>query len=229
MQTSQASKAADKIEEVPRTRSVPKSKKQRRKKLSTGAKGKGRRKIEKVALSKKAMKRSKQKEAKAIEVPLNEVAEIATAAEPQTAEESSTSIEASAKQGRGTPRAKLKEANDNDSKGNIAGAQMTTAEKLDDIMDILDSSKNQKQPGSPVNVIRKIVPSVKIQPAVLAALNELQNKEESPDVNPAKAAAITAYYSRQILAHLKANPREMSGSIHHLKVNLHIASNSVKY
>ena len=229
MQASQTSKAAEENEEAPQTRSAPKSKKQSRKKLKTRAKGKRRRKSETVALSKNAMKRSKRKEAKAKEVPLNEVAEITTAPEPQTAEESSTSIKASARQGRGTPRAKLKEANDNDSKGNIAGAQMTTAEKLDDIMDILDSSKNQKQPGSPVNVIRKIVPSVKSQPAVLAALNELQNKGESPDVNPAKTAAILAYYSKQILAHLKANPREISGSIHQLKVILHIPSNSVKY
>ena len=181
MQANQASKAADENEEVPKTRSVPKSKEQSRKKLATRPKGKRRRKIEKVALSKKAMKRSK-----------------------------------------------FKEANDDDSKGNFAGAQMTTAEKLDDIMDILDSSKNQKQPESPVNVIRKIVPSVKSQPAVLAALNELQNTGESPDADPAKTAAVL-YYSRQILAHLKENPHEMSASIHQLKVILHIPSNSVKY
>ena len=227
MQASQASKAADENEEVPKTRSVPKSKKQSRKKLATRAKGK--RRLEKVALSKKAMKRSKQKVPKSMEVSLSEVAEITRATEPHTAEKSSTSIEASARQGRKRPGAKPKEVNEDDSKVNILGAQMSTAEKLDDIMDILDSSNNQKMPGSPVKVIRKIVPSTKSETAVMAALNELQNYGEIPEVSPARATAILAHFSRQVLAHLQTNPGKSSGSVHQLRVNVHLPCSSVNY
>ena len=227
MQASKASKAAEKSEEPPNAHSVPKPKTQSRKELSTQGKRKRGRQIEKVALNKKAVKRSKQKKAKAIEVPLNEVAEISTAPEPQTAEESSTSIKPAARQSRETPGAKPKEANDNDSKRNIAGAPMATAQKLDDIMDILESSKNQKKSRNPVKVVRRGTPSAKSQATIMAAFNELQNKGESPDVDPAKAAIIMANYSSQLLAHLKANPEEMSGSLHQLRVILHIPSDFV--
>ena len=227
MQASQASQAAEENEEVPKTHSVSTSKKKSRKKLTARAKRKRERKIDKVALSKKAIKRSKQKEIKAMEVPLNEVAKITTATQPQAADALLTNIEASARQDGETPGVQLKEANDNDSKGDFSGTQMTTAQKLDDIMDILESSKNQKMSGNPVKMIRKVPPSAKSQePPIVAALNELENNGESPDVNPGKVSAMWAHYSRQLLAHLKVNPEETSESLHQLRVIIHIPYSS---
>lgn len=229
MQTSQASQAAQENEEVPKKSSVSTSKKKSGKKLTARAKRKRKQKLDKVALSKKAIKRSKLKEAKAMEVPLNEVAEITRAPQPQTADELSKIIEASARQDRETPGAQLEEANDNDSRGDFPGTQMTTAQKLEDIMDILESSKNQETSANPVKVMRKVVPTAKGQEAaIVAALNELRNKGESPDVNSGHAAAIIAHYSKQLLAHLKANPEETSESLHQLRVDLHTLCGSVE-
>lgn len=227
MQASQASRAAEENGGVPQTRSVSTPEKKSRKKLTARAKRKHQRKIDKVALKKKAIKRSKDKEAKAMGVCLNEVAEITPPTQPQIADELSTSVEASARQGGETSGVQLKEASDNDIKGGFPGTQMTTAQKLDDIMDILESSKSQDMSGNPVKVIRKVLPSANSQDAaIVAALNELQNDGESPDVNPGKAAAMWTHYSRQLMAHLKANPEETSESLHQLRVihNTHYGS-----
>lgn len=232
MQANQAPKAADDNGEVIKAHSVPGSTKQ---KVSTRAeRSERRRKSEKAALSKKATKRSKrskQTKAKAREVQLNEVAEITTFTGPQAAEELSTSIEASVGKSQETLGAEGKEANDSDSKGNVPGEQMATAQKLHDIMGILESSKNRKDPENPVKVARKAKTSstdTERKAAIVAMLNELQNSGVRPRIDVDKAAAMIAYYSRQLLAHLKANPKETPESLHQLKVVYPISSDATE-
>lgn len=222
MQASQSPKAAKENEEVLKKHSVPGSTKQ---KVHTRAeRSERRRKSEKAALGKKATKRSKRSKktkAKPTGVHLSEAAEITTPTEPQTAEESTISIEASAGKSQETLGAEDKEVNDSENKGNVPGEQMATAQKLHDIMGILESSKNRKNPQNSVKVARKAKASstdTKRKAAIVAMLNELQESGVRPRVDADKAAAMIAYYSRQLLAHLKANPNETPESLRQIKI-----------
>ena len=230
MQASQASKAADENEEVPKADNVPETTKQSPKKLLTRAKrSERRRKLEEAALGKKAIKRSKKTQAKRREESLDEVAEITTSMEPRATEEQSISVEASVRKSQETLGAEGKETNKS-SRGNVRGEQTVNAQKLDDIMDILESSKNQKKPELPEKLARKVKISsrdTKPKAAVVATLNDLPNSGERPDVDARKTAAILSYYNDQLLAHLKANPDETTESLHHLRVIIHISSNAI--
>lgn len=232
MQASQSPKAAKENEEVLKKHSVPGSTKQ---KVHTRAeRSERRRKSEKAALGKKATKRSKRSKktkAKPTGVHLSEAAEITTPTEPQTAEESTISIEASAGKSQETLGAEDKEVNDSENKGNVPGEQMATAQKLHDIMGILESSKNRKNPQNSVKVARKAKASstdTKRKAAIVAMLNELQESGVRPRVDADKAAAMIAYYSRQLLAHLKANPNETPESLRQIKVILHISCDAAE-
>ena len=252
MKASQASKAAEENEEVSKARFVPESTKRSPRKFYTRAeRSEQRRKLKKAELDQKAMKKFEEKQAKSVDVPLNEVAEITTSTEPQIAEEQSTDIEASLGKTQGTLAAEGKEANDNDSKGNIPTGQGETAQKLDDIMDILESSKTKKRlkapmkaarkakkplktrkpPETPVKVIRKAKEGstgTKKEAARVATLNKGQKSKESSDEDSRKVAAMIESYSSQLLAHLKANPEEASGSLYQVKVSLHISFNLIE-
>ncbi len=252
MQASQALKAAGENEEVSKAPFVPESTKRSPKKYYTRAeRSEQRRKLKKAELDQKAMKGSKQKQAKPVDVPLNEVAEITTSTEPQIAGESSTEIEASLGKTQGILAAEGKEANDNDSKGNAPTGLGETAQKLDDIMDILESSKkkkklkppmkaarkakkplkNRKKPEAPVKVIRKAKEGstdTKKETTGVATLNKSHKSEESSDEDSCKVAAMIESYSSQLLAHLKANPEEASASLYQLKVSLHISSDFIE-
>lgn len=233
MQVSQASKAVEKT--VEENKQSPKNS------YTEAERSEPRRKSNKAALEKlvmKAMKRSKNKKAKPIDVPLNEVAETTTSTEPQIAEESSTNIEASAAgKSQETLATDGKEANDNHSKGKIPTAQGATAQKVDDITDILKSSKKRKMPKTPVKAVlkarksrkaREVSTNTKKKAAETMIIKEDQKSGESPDANSRKTAAMIASYSNRLLAHLKANPEETSRSIYHLKVVLHISSDFIE-
>ena len=233
MQASQTPKAADKNGEVLKARSVPGSTKHTRaekseqsqksekaalskatkaKKATKATKAKKATKATKAAESAKAAeatkvsKVSKQTKAKAREVQLNEIAEISTSTEPKAAEELSTSIGASAGESQKTLGAEGKETNDSDSKGKVLGEQMATAQKVHDILGILEHSKSRKDPVNPVKVARKAIPSLNVQ----------------------KATEMIAYYSEQLLAHLKANPKETPESLQQMKVVHPISSDATE-
>lgn len=235
MQASQASNATAENKEVPEpTRQSPK------KSSNRAERSERRRNSKKAAPGKKAVKRSKQtkqtkqtkqSQAKPKEVPPIEVAEITTFTEPQTAEELSTLIEASARKGQKTLGAEGKEASDNESKGSVPSEQTATAQKLDDILDILESSKGPKKPEKQVKVAHKVKPSstdTKRKAAVVTTLNKRQKSGQRPDVDPDKAAAMISSYSDQLLAHLKANPEETFGSLYQLRVILQILADALK-
>ncbi len=252
MLASQTLKAAEENEDLSKARFVPESTKRSPKKSYTRAeRSEQRRKLKKAEFDQRTMKGSKQKQAKPVDVLLNEVAEITTSTEPQTAEEPSTDIEASVGKTQGTLTADGKKGNDNNSKGNVPTEQGETAQKLDDIMEILESSKkkkklkppmkaarkakkplkNRKKPEAPVKVFRKAKEGstdTKKEAAGVATLNKNHKSEENLDEDSRKVAAMIESYSSQLLAHLKANPEEASGSLYQLEVSLHISSDFIE-
>lgn len=227
IQASQAGRAAEENEQVLNASSVsdassvPESTKRSLKKFHTRAeRSERRRKLEKVALSKKTVKRITQPRVKPMKVPPDEVTETTKPATPQNAEEPSTSVEASAGKSQGTLGAEGNESIGKDSKGNVSGGQTATAQKLDDIMKILESSKNRGMPEHPLNVGRKAKSSstdTNRKAKVVATLKKLQSSGERPAVKSRKAAAIISYYSTQLLAYLKAKPEEMTDSLRQLR------------
>lgn len=229
MQASQALRAAGENEEVFKARAVSESTKQSPKSSYTRAERR-----QKLALEKKSMersKRSKQEQAKPVEVPLNGVADFTTSTELQSAEERLASIEASTRKSQERPRVEDKDASENDNKGSGPGEQTATAQKLKDIMDILESSRSQNLPRNPMKVARKAkIPSkdTKRKAAIVATLNELENSGENPDVDHREAAAMISYFSNQLLAHLKESPEETPGSLHELRVIVQTSSDVVE-
>lgn len=217
MQASQAPKAAEENEHVPKANTVPESAKRSPKKSYTRAEGsEGRRKAGKAALGKKTVKRSKQPQVKQMEVPPNEVAQTTKLRAPQNAEQASKNVKASGRNSQGTTRAE-----GNVSEGNVAGGQTATAQKLDDIMKILESPKNQGTPEHQVHMGQKAKPSstaTKRKAEVVATLKKLQSSGKRPALKSHKAAAIIAYHSNQLLAYLKKNHEETPESLHRLSV-----------
>ena len=200
MQASQVSKVEEKTEIVPKARSVPEPFKQITKKSSARAERRAEktRKMKEAALEKKAKKQSKKLKAKPKEALQNDIAEIATSEQLQRAEGSPTNIESSVKRSQETSRAGGMESNDRyrDGTDNVQGEQTVTKQKLDDIMDILESSKNLKKPDRTLNVGTKdSSTSIKMKEAVVATLSEFQNKGTPFVVNSRSADSIISRYS----------------------------------
>lgn len=227
MQASQIPKIIEKSDTEPKARSVPEPIKQITKKSSARAERKAetKRKIKEVALEKKAKKLLKKLQDKPGKAPQNDIAEIATSKRLKKAEGSPTSIESPAKRTQETSRAEGKDLNDRygDGTDNVQREQTVTAQKLDDIMDILESSKNPKKPDKTLNVAQGMEDSstsTKIKKAVVATLSEFQKKETPITVNNRSADSIISRYSSQLLARLKANAVETTGSFDQSKVLL---------
>ena len=184
MQASQGLKGAEETKNVSKNPGIPESTKQSPKKRSARAarvarKGKRERKLEKAALAKKvieqkAIERSKQAQAKLIDLAHTEVERIATPMKSQAAAQLPTDIEAS-----GAEDQKLK---DNDSTGKNSGKQRAISQKLDDIMNILDTSKDGKKPENPAELAKRPgemetrSTDIELQRVVTAVLKELQNR-----------------------------------------------------
>ena len=186
---------------------------------------------EKASRPTKRSQQSEREQAKSIGVPLDEVAEITTSTESQTAEEPLTSIEASTKRGQETIEAESKEADDNDSNGKSPGEQTPAAEKIDDIIKILNSSKKPKGTAKSVAKRRKAIPSStlsKRKAAEVSSLNGLPSSGERQNSDLLSAAATIARFNGQLLAHLKANPEKSPRSLRELKVVLQLSPNEIE-
>ena len=223
MQARQASKAAEEVNDVPQARFVSESTKWVPRKSATRAE-----KSEKAALGKKAIERSKQMQAKPIDLGQDKFAEIATST-PQKREESPTSIKASTEKVGETSGAEGKEANHEDSTRSVSDKQGAIAQKLDDIMDILESSKRKRRR------LQKLVKSARmargtkaksketeLKSGALAILNDLHNRRTLLDPNSRKADAQISHSSSQLLAPPKATSGETSRSLDQSKVAPHL-------
>lgn len=143
MQASQALKTAEGPKDVSKVYSVRESTKQSPKKRSTRAE-RAEQKRKKAKNAKAPVKRMKQRRAKTIDSAKNEVAEVATLTQPPKAEESPTSISEYTGKTQKISEAAGREVNETDSAGNVPGKQRPIALKLDDIMDVLESSKKDE-------------------------------------------------------------------------------------
>lgn len=142
MQASQDLETAEGFKDTSKASSVRESTKQGPKKRSTRAERAERKRTE--AKSAKAVKRLERRRAKTIDSAKRAVAEVVTPTQPPKAEESPTSISAYARKTQKISEAAGKEANETDSAGDVSGKQRPIALKLDDIMDLLESSKKHK-------------------------------------------------------------------------------------
>ena len=226
MQAIQASKAAEKNEEVSKASSVPKSTKLSTKKHYNRVER--RRKLGREAIGKKPMKHPKITHIKPIEVSLDGDRESTTSTEPQTAEDPLPSIDVSASKYQETPGAEGKDTNDIDNKGSFPGEQTTTAQILKELTDLLDSSlnlKRSKSPKRPVTVagkVKALSKNTKQRAALVATLTELQSSGERPGVKSRKE------FNSQLPAYLNPNPEETPGSLHQKKVVLQISLDALK-
>ena len=179
-------------------------------------------KLEKVAHGNEAAERLKQNQIKSKEVVQNDVEETATSTQPQMTEGSPTNSKASAGRPQGTPEAEQKEAKDNNSTSPVSHGQ--TAQKLDDIMNILGSSKEPEKSKKPLKRVRRpetLVANTKIKNAVLAMLTELRSQGEVLDINSGKVDAMISKYSDQLLARLRAASEETSEPLDQSEVKFH--------
>ena len=195
MQVSQALKGAKKTKEVYKVLRVPESIKQSPKKRSARATRleKRERKLEKAALAKKAMEqkaieRSKQAQAKLIDLAHTEVARIAPSMKSRAAAQLPTDIEASG--------AKDQKANDNGSAGKASSKRRAMSPKLGDIMNILDTSKDKKKSENSAELVKRASEmetrsaDIELQKVVTAVLKELQSRGVgSPDKDHRNAIA----------------------------------------
>ena len=196
MQVSQGSKGAEETKDVSKTPRVPDSIKQSPKKRSTRAARLEKRQLksEKAALAKKAKEqkateRSKQAQAKLIDLAHTEVARIATSMKSEAAAQLPTDIEASG--------AEDQKANDNDSAGKAPrkGDRRATSQKFDDVMKVLDTSKDAKKSENSAGLVKKAgemetrSTDIELQKVVTAVLEELRNRGVSPDKNHGNAIA----------------------------------------
>lgn len=161
MQASQALNTAegfkDGIKDVSKVYPVRESIKQSPKKRSKRAERAERkrtkraeRKRTKAKNAKVAVKRVERRRVKTIDSAKKKVAEVVTLTQPPNAEESPTSISAYAGNPQKISEAAGKEVNETDSAGNVSGKQRPIALKLDDIMDVLESSKKDE------NLVKKV-------------------------------------------------------------------------
>lgn len=206
----------------PKAHSVPKSTEWSPKKSSKGPESPEQAQHPKnAAHGKKATKRSKRKGANSVEVQSNEVTESTNSTETQIAAEPPTSIEIPAEKVQESQGAQDKEFIETERVGNVLGEQTTTAQKLDDIVDVLESPKNQKKAAKAVKLARKSNPlskGIKRKAAIVP----------KPDVSSGKAAALIRKISSQLLARLKAYPNDTSGSLQELKVSFHISCDAIE-
>lgn len=151
MQASQALNTAegfkDGIKDVskvyPVRESIKQSPKKRSKRAERAERKRTRAKNDKV-------KRVERRRVKTIDSAKKKVAEVVTLTQPPNAEESPTSISAYAGNPQKISEAAGKEVNETDSAGNVSGKQRPIALKLDDIMDVLESSKKD------ANLVKKV-------------------------------------------------------------------------
>ena len=181
MQASQGLKGAEETKDVSKPPGIPESIKQSPKKRSARATRVEKRewKLQKAALAKKAIEqkaieRSKQAQAKLIDLAHTEVARIATSTKSQAAAQLPTDIEA--------PGAENQKVSDNDSAGKASSKQRAISQKLDDIMNILDTSKDAKKPENLPELAERAgemetrSTDIELQKVVTAVLKELQNR-----------------------------------------------------
>ena len=152
MQASQALKTAEGFKDVSKVYPVRESTKQSPKKRSKRAERAERKRIEraerkrtKAKNAKAAVKRGERRRVKTIDSAKKKVAEFVTLTQPPNAEESPTSISAYAGNPQKISEAAGKEVNETDSADNVSGKQRPIALKLDDIMDVLESSKKDEK------------------------------------------------------------------------------------
>ena len=215
MQASQGLRGAEETKDVSKAPRVPESIKQKPKKRSVRAARIEKRewKLQQAALAKKvkeqnAIERSKQAQAKLVDLAKTEVARIATSTKPQAAAQLPTDIEASG--------AEDQKANKNDSAGKASKKQRAISQKLDDIMNILDTSKDAKKSEDSAELVKRAgemetkSTDIELQRVVTAVLKELQNRGGGSLDND----------RRNAIALLKSNSEDTSQSS---KVVIHIS------
>ena len=194
-QASQGLKGADETKDVSKIPRLPESIKQSPKKRSarTARAGKRERKLQKAALAKKvidqkAIKRSKQAQAKLIDLAHTEVARIATSMKSQAAAQLPTDIEASG--------AEDQKANEDDSAGKASNKRRAISQKLDDNIHLLDTSKEAKKSANSAESAKRAgkvgtrATDIELQKIVKVVLKELQNRGSgSPNKDHRNATA----------------------------------------
>ena len=220
-------KAPEENTELPKTLSLSKSDKPSPKKSSTRAERVERRRRPKRADDKKATKLSEQAQVKPGEAALSEDAAFTTSTKSQTAEEVSRDTSAIAGPSLEAQKVNAEESSGDDGKGIVQGEQTTTAQKLDDIMKILDPEKQTvpKLPQKTAKVARKAKASSKDtrqKKAVVAAFNELKNGGDRQDARHRRAVSVIRNHTSKLLAHLRANPKKTSEPLHQLEVLIQI-------
>ena len=174
----------------------------------------------------KAKERSKRRQAESVEIAQDEVAEGTTPSQPQTTKESPTGIEASTGKIEETSRAEGKEANGNASAGSASGRQSAIAQKLDDIMDILQPSKDPKKPAKSAEKaygMEKLSTDTRLKKGVASIFNALQNRGGSPATTP-KADARIVHLGSKLLAPLTEKSDDHSQPLDQSKAIIHISS-----
>ena len=174
----------------------------------------------------KRSKRSKRMQADSVEIAHDGVTEGTTPSQPQTAKESPTVIEASTGKTEETSRAEGKEANGNASAGSAAGRQSAIAQKLDDIMDILQPSKDPKEPAKSAEKaygMENISTGARLKRVVASIFNALQNSGGSPATTP-NADARIVHFGSKLLAPPTENSDDHSQPLDQSKVITHISS-----
>lgn len=215
----QGLKGAEETKDVSKTPRLPDSIKQSPKKRSARAAraDKRERKLWKAALAKKvieqkaieqqATERSKQAQAKLIDLAHTEVARIATSMKSHAAAQLPTDIEASG--------AEDQKANDNDSAGKASNTRRAISQKLDDIINFLDTSKDAKKSEKSAKSVKRAgevetrSTDIEIQKVVTAVLKELQNRGlGSPDkdhrnaIAPLKSTSEDTSQSPKVIIHI---------------------------
>ena len=182
------------------------------------------------APGKKVIKRSKRRQAESVDIAQNEVAEGTTSTQSQTADESPIGIETSTGNTEETSGAEGKEANGNASAGNVSGRQNAVAQKLANIMDILEPSKDPKEPAKLVEKaygMEKISTDTGLNRIVASIFNKLQNRGGyqaiTPSITP-KAEARIVHFGSQLLAPLTEKSDDDSQPLNQSKVIIHISS-----
>ena len=214
MQASQGFETTEEIKDVSKERPLPASTKQGPKKLSP--KAQKRERIREKACVRKVIGRLQQKQAKTIDSPHNEAVRKVKPRTSQATANSPTKIEASAGEKLDISKTGDQEASSNDSARNSPGRQSAIAQKLDDIMDVLETSKDPKKSGKPVEALQGTSgmetksADTELQRVVRAILEELQDRRESSDKPPHNAAAATSHSRRGHLAPLKPISEEVS-------------------
>ena len=175
--------------------------------------------LEKAARGKKGANRLTHNQIEPKGIAQDDVEEIATSTQPEIAEGSPTTYKASSGKLQETPEAEDKKANDSDSPSRVSHGQ--TAQKLDDIMDILGSSKKPEKSKKPLNPVRNsesFMTDKKIKSIVLEMLSELRSKGEVLDMNSGRVDAMISNYGNQLLARLSAASKTTSKSLGQSKV-----------